>query len=221
MVAPLEPRDPPKNASPDWWCLTYSIAITHPWHPARCDTLDPTPGETCLNNWNLTAEMTSWHQTPTYPRWAWVLARAGVKQRLVKLLLTVENMISAGGRHMHLLPSVIFHEAQLVKFLIGNAVWNTCHGIRLQDSYFLKQREGGENFACKDTTPSFLLNPEHQLHRGLQNIFFFLLLESTDLHGITLLSKHACTSSWLVFALLREPRRSNFLNVRAWQLDDI
>lgn len=104
------------------------------------------------------------------------------------------------GRRMHLLPSVIFHEAQLVKFLIVNAVWNTCHGIPTCLSKAMKISP------ARDTTPSFLLNPEHQLHRGLQNIFF-LLLESTDLHGITLLSKHACASSWLLFALL-PPRRT-------------
>lgn len=38
---------------------------------------------------------------------------------------------------------VIFHEAQLVKFLIVNAAWDTCHGTFLQDSYMFKHRGGG------------------------------------------------------------------------------
>lgn len=150
-----------------------------------------------------------------------MVARSGVEQRLVKLPFTVENMISAGpagGRHMHLLPSVIFHEAQLVKFLIVNAVWNTCHGILLQDSYLFKQSEGDENFACKDTTPSFLLNPEHQLHRGLQNIFFpftrvdrlawnYFIIQ-TCLHVQLAL---VCTAPAKAHSV---SRRSNFLNLR-------
>lgn len=65
-----------------------------------------------------------------------------------------------------LLPTVIFSQAQVLKFLIMNVVCNMCHGVLLQNSCILSE-VGRLKLACKDMTPSFPFTPEHQLRRGL------------------------------------------------------
>lgn len=81
-----------------------------------------------------------------------------------------------------------------------------------------------ENFACEDTTPSFPLNPEHQLHRGLPTHFFLTGVDrlawnyfiiQTRLHVQLAL---VCTAPAEAHSA---SRRSNFQNLRGWQRDDM
>lgn len=170
--------------------------------------------------------MTSWHQTPTYPRWAWVLARAGVKQRLVKLPfncgkydkcrrpphapLAVCHISWSSAREIPDWECCLEYVSwdSLAGFLLFEATWGGWK-FRLQRNNSLIPPQPRAPTAPR--SPKHFFFPFTRVDPLAWNYFIIQICLHVQLAGV-------CTAPAEAHS---EPRRGNFLNVIAWQLDDM